>query len=188
MLTASPSFASCSAIRPAISCGVFNEEMSHAVRRAPMLVSWPRDPEAGMPNLDCMKRFRTTRRFESPRYQILALFFAWAAFGSQGVWSAVLNMGEDPCAESAATTVQASVSLVAPIDGHAAQHSGCSHCHQIGAGSCCPGIGGCHTPAGLAATTSTTLSPEISLDCVAFSVPPRIADLSFAPPLRPPSL
>jgi len=140
------------------------------------------------PNLDCMKRFRTTRRFESPRYRILAMFFAWAAFGSQGVWSAVLNMGEDPCAESSANTAQSSVPLLVPIDGHAAQNSGCSHCHQIGAGNCCPGIGGCHTPAGLAAATGSTLSLEISFESIAVPVQPRIADLSFAPPLRPPSL
>jgi hypothetical protein len=135
-----------------------------------------------------MKRFRTTRRFELPRYQILAMFFAWAAFGSQSVWSAVLSMGEDPCAEFAATAVQASASLVAPIVGDAAQHSACSHCHQIGAGNCCPGIGGCHTPAGLASATGVTLSLEKSLECVASPKQPRIADLSFAPPLRPPSL
>jgi hypothetical protein len=132
-----------------------------------------------------MKRFRTRRRFELPRYQILAMFFAWAAFGSQSVWSAVLNMGDDPCA---ATSMQASASLVAPNDGHAAQHSECSHCHQINAGSCCPGIGGCHTPAGLAAATAAKLSLEISLECVALPLQPRIVDLSFAPPLRPPSL
>jgi hypothetical protein len=135
-----------------------------------------------------MKRFRTTRRFKLPRYQILAMFFAWVAFGSQNVWGAVLNMGEDPCAESTATSMQASASLVAPNDGHAAQHSECSHCHQISAGSCCPGFGGCHTTAGLAAATAATLSLEISLECVAMPLPPRIVDLSFAPPLRPPSL
>jgi hypothetical protein len=153
-----------------------------------MLVSWPRDPEVRIPNLDCMKRFRRTRRFELPRYQILVLFFAWLAFGSQSVWSAVLNMAEDPCAESATTAVQTSASLVAPIDGHEAQHSGCSHCHQIGAGNCCPGFGGCHAPTGLAATTGATVSLEISLECVAMPVQPHIPDLSFAPPLRPPSL
>jgi hypothetical protein len=135
-----------------------------------------------------MKRFRTTRRFALPRYQMLALFFAWAAFGSQSVWSAVLNMGEDPCAESAATIVSASASLVAPIDEYAAQHSGCSHCHQVSTGNCCPGIGGCHTPAGLVAATGATITLEISLEGVALPLQPRIADLSFAPPLRPPSL
>jgi hypothetical protein len=153
-----------------------------------MLVSWPRDLEVWIPNLDGMRRFRITRRFELPRYQILALFFAWAAFGSQSVWSAVLNMGEDPCGEFATTALQASVSLAASIDGQAAQHSACSHCHQIGAGNCCPGSSGCSTPAGLAATTGATLNLEISLECVANPKQPRIADLSFAPPLRPPSL
>jgi len=135
-----------------------------------------------------MKRFRTTRRFEWPRYQILALFFAWVAFGSQTVWGAVLNMAEDPCAESTTTAIQASASLIALIGGHAAQHSGCSHCHQMDAGSCCPGIGGCHAPAGVAAATDATITLEISLECVALPLQPRIVDLSFAPPLRPPSL
>jgi hypothetical protein len=153
-----------------------------------MLVSWRRDLEVRITSFDCMKRFRITRRFELPRYQILALFFAWAAFGGQSVWSAALNMGEDPCAEFATAAMQASVSLAASIDGQAAQHSACSHCHQMGAGNCCPGIGGCHTPAGFAAATGVTLSPEISLECVANPKQPRIADLSFAPPLRPPSL
>jgi len=135
-----------------------------------------------------MKRSRTTRRFALPRYQILALFFAWAAFGGQNVWSAVLNMGEDPCAEFAATSMHAPASVVSPTDGHAAQHAGCSHCHQIDAGNCCPGIGGCHTPTGFASTPDATITLETSLECVALRPQPRIADLSFAPPLRPPSL